>query len=335
MFTSHFIRTINDILGIIKFLLVKFYNFWADLFSIHIKGKHWVGFFLLHPVILFWLDPVTPFLAFFISLLAFLLYYRLFLLVTIANSYAIMYMMSFAINQVSTDHLHHYQAHPFTVMLVLPLIYIVLFLIILPNKYNKSFYEVAEINHLKLFQMVLLNFVVTYGIAFYYIVQYKLLHVVPSADVIFGNITIHDLERISLKEELFCYNKFVTQFSHPTLFFVFYFDNLGVLFMGLSLLLIYLSFLFLWPTFEMDNNKTLYINLLLLLLVQLQGTFTAGSLLGFFVFFESLLIPMLIMIVIWGSKNNRQALFQIFIIISQVPLISVKLGLGLNNLLYG
>lgn len=96
-------------------------------------------------------------------------------------------------------------------------------------------------------------------------------------------------------------------FSFFPLPLIFYFDTLGIFFIGLSLLLMYLSFLFLWPTFYSDKNKTLYITQLLLLLTQLQGTFTAASLLGFFIFFESLLIPMLIMIAIWGSKNNRQA----------------------------
>ena len=36
-------------------------------------------------------------------------------------------------------------------------------------------------------------------------------------------------------------------------------------------------------------------------------TFAAANLLTFFLAFESLLIPMIIMISIWGSPNRRQA----------------------------
>jgi len=56
-----------------------------------------------------------------------------------------------------------------------------------------------------------------------------------------------------------------------------------------------------------DKNFTLYISQLVLLLVQLQLTFTALDIFTFFLAFESLLIPMIIMIALWGSKNNRQA----------------------------
>jgi NADH:ubiquinone oxidoreductase subunit 4 (subunit M) len=77
--------------------------------------------------------------------------------------------------------------------------------------------------------------------------------------------------------------------------------------MGLSALLIFLCLVFLWPTFNVDKNILLYISQLLILLVQLQVTFTTNSLLTFFVAFESLLIPMIILISLWGSPNRRQA----------------------------
>ena len=70
--------------------------------------------------------------------------------------------------------------------------------------------------------------------------------------------------------------------------------------MGLSFLLVFLCIFFLWPTFDLEKNVVLYISQLLLLLTQLQLTFTANNLLTFFVAFESLLIPMIVMISIWG-----------------------------------
>ena len=295
----------------IEYCFLHLITFVLYLFDVVIRGRHLTGFLFAHIPVFCFFSPESSFLMFFLTSILFFLFYRLFIPILILNSYAIMYMMSFTINEIPTDLLHHYQAHPFTLMLVLPLIYMVLFLIILPNKYTKKIYTENTFSHLELFQMLLINFMVTYAIAYIFIFGYKFLGVLLTfkADTVIPEIYVngYDFWRIASRDELFCYTTLANNFGHPALFFVFYFDNLGILFMGLSLLLIFLCFLFLWPTFVNDNNKTLYINLLLLLLVQLQGTFTAGSLLGFFVFFESLLIPMLIMIVIWGSKNNRQA----------------------------
>ena len=87
-----------------------------------------------------------------------------------------------------------------------------------------------------------------------------------------------------------------------------YLDELGILFMILSFALVVLCIFFLWPTLiETDTNGKMYVIQLLLLLFQLQLTFTSSNLLVFFIAFESLLIPMIMMIAVWGSKNNRQA----------------------------
>jgi len=70
----------KDFLNYIEFLVMSIFNFAVYLFEHYIKGKHFVGFLLLHPIVLFWLDDEIPFLMFFASVLAFLLYYRLFLI---------------------------------------------------------------------------------------------------------------------------------------------------------------------------------------------------------------------------------------------------------------
>ena len=105
--------------------------------------------------------------------------------------------------------------------------------------------------------------------------------------------------------------------------FIFYIDVLGILFMGLSLLLIFLCVLFLWPTIELEKNIILYLSQLFLLLTQLQMTFTAANLLTFFVAFESLLIPMILMIAVWGSPNRRQAnnYLVFYTMVSAVPML--------------
>jgi len=114
----------------------------------------------------------------------------------------------------------------------------------------------------------------------------------------------------------------------------FYIDILGILFMGLGALLIFLCILFLWPTFTIEKNIILYISQLLMILTQIQMTFTAANLLTFFVAFESLLIPMVIMISIWGSPNRRQAnnYLVFYTMVSAVPMI---LGIIYINQKYG
>jgi NADH-quinone oxidoreductase subunit M len=112
-------------------------------------------------------------------------------------------------------------------------------------------------------------------------------------------------------------------FAGYSLKFLFHIDILGLLFMCLSGLLIFLCILFLWPTFELEKNIVLYLSQLILLLTQLQLTFTAGDLLTFFVAFESLLIPMIIMITIWGSPNRRQAnnYLVFYTMVSAIPML--------------
>jgi len=114
----------------------------------------------------------------------------------------------------------------------------------------------------------------------------------------------------------------IFQLTSP-LTFLFYIDVLGILFMGLSLFLIFLCIFFLWPTMELEKNLVFYISQLIILLTQLQMTFTAVNLLTFFVAFESLLIPMIIMIAIWGSPNRRQAnnYLVFYTMVSAVPLL--------------
>lgn len=116
---------------------------------------------------------------------------------------------------------------------------------------------------------------------------------------------------------------YVDIFSGFPLSFIFYIDVLGVLFLCLTWLLIFLCIFFLWPQMHLEKNMVLYLSQLLLLLVQLQMTFCAANLLTFFIAFESLLIPMILMITIWGSPNRRQAnnYLVFYTMISAVPML--------------
>jgi len=78
------------------------------------------------------------------------------------------------------------------------------------------------------------------------------------------------------------------------------------------------------------KNLILYLSQLILLLTQLQLTFSAANLLTFFIAFESLLIPMIIMISVWGSPNRRQAnnYLVFYTMISAVPMLLSIIYMG-------
>lgn len=308
--TSFITSNFNSMLNIISRLYTNFKDIitWCEeIFQDYLTKKNFYGFLLLNLLVITWLSSdsiVNTLLIIFV----FLLYYGLFFLATLLNIYIIVNILSYSVSNLAISELTQFHAHPFTVMLILPLIYIVLLVVTQKNKYTADIYVNLNYSSIKLFKFFLINFMITYLIAFVYLVWYKFLHTLPSIDyALLNQMDKYELERQSYKDKVIYYEGFKNWLNFMPIPLYFYFDNLGIFFMGLGLILMYLSFLFLWPTFHIDKNKTLYITQLLLLLTQLQATFTAGSLLGFFIFFESLLIPMLVMIVIWGSKNNRQA----------------------------
>lgn len=213
----------------------------------------------------------------------------------------------------------------FFFLLFLPLIYI-LILISLPYL-NSHGYKLNYFSWLKLS----LKFFLLIYLTFYLILIYQLFNMNA---VLFAQFKVSEpftffestgsLQNVSgllslLSNPELNFNTLVP----PAVSFIFYIDVLGILFMGLSLLLIFLCVLFLWPTIELEKNIVLYLSQLLLLLTQLQMTFTAANLLTFFVAFESLLIPMILMIAVWGSPNRRQAnnYLVFYTMVSAVPML--------------
>ena len=88
---------------------------------------------------------------------------------------------------------------------------------------------------------------------------------------------------------------------------LFYADALRVVFLLLTHFLLLICFFLLRPTLAVDPKGNWAVGALLVLWVQLIFTFTAADLFLFFVAFESLMIPLLFLIGIWGSPNRVQA----------------------------
>ena len=83
--------------------------------------------------------------------------------------------------------------------------------------------------------------------------------------------------------------------------FFFGFDGLSYSFFLLTLILTFLCILFIWNEYSVKN----YIILLIAVKILLFLTFTTFNLFLFYVFFECILIPMYLMIGLWGSREKK------------------------------
>lgn len=102
-----------------------------------------------------------------------------------------------------------------------------------------------------------------------------------------------------------CYFQEIVLYEFGSLFlnfdFVFGFDGISIYFFLLTALLFFLCVLFIWNEFFFKEYLIclLFIELLLLLV------FSVLDLLLFYVFFEAILIPMFLLIGIWGSRERK------------------------------
>jgi len=99
-------------------------------------------------------------------------------------------------------------------------------------------------------------------------------------------------------QELITY-KFDSQFFNFS--FSFGLDGISIYFFFLSTLLIFLCILFIWNE---SNFKEYVINLLLIEFFLLI-IFSVLDLMLFYIFFEAILIPMFLIIGIWGSRERK------------------------------
>ena len=104
---------------------------------------------------------------------------------------------------------------------------------------------------------------------------------------------------------------------------------------GLSIPLIAINSLLVWiVTYSSDRNRSrpkLYYSLILILSAGVAGAFVAQNLLLFFLFYEVELIPLYLMIAIWGGNRRGYAAmkFLIYTAISGILLLAAFFGLSL------
>ncbi|MDP6968779.1 MAG: NADH-quinone oxidoreductase subunit M [Gammaproteobacteria bacterium] len=88
-------------------------------------------------------------------------------------------------------------------------------------------------------------------------------------------------------------------------------DAIGSILIGLTLLLGYIALLSAWG--EIKHRVGLFYLNLLFTLAGVIGVFSAMDLFLFFVFWEVMLVPMFLIISIWGHENRRYAALKFFI----------------------
>lgn len=110
----------------------------------------------------------------------------------------------------------------------------------------------------------------------------------------------------------FCFNKEVSvnqaviNISWLEIYYIFFslgLDGISLLFLTLTTLLVYLSLIASYTSVK-NNIKEFLINFTLLLFV-LINVFCVLDLLLFYIFFECILIPMYVMIGVWGSRSRK------------------------------
>lgn len=123
-----------------------------------------------------------------------------------------------------------------------------------------------------------------------------------------SNYYFQDIIRYSLNFELF------------NLQFAFGLDGLSLFFFILSAFLIFLCILFVFN----DKQLRFFLMNLLLIEVLLLGVFSVLDILFFYIFFEAILIPMFLIVGLWGSRDRKiWAVYMLFFytLCSSLPLL--------------
>lgn len=100
-------------------------------------------------------------------------------------------------------------------------------------------------------------------------------------------------------------------------------DGLSIYFFVLSSFLIFLCILFIWK----ENNLKEYMLLLILMDLLLLLIFSVLDVLLFYIFFEAILIPMYLIIGLWGSRERKVRAVYLFFFYTLISSLCMLIGL--------
>ena len=90
-------------------------------------------------------------------------------------------------------------------------------------------------------------------------------------------------------------------------------DGISLPLLVLSMFITVLVIVYSWNHWPEPRNPKVFLLLMLVLEVGMNGTFVAQDLILFFVFFEVVLLPMYFMIGVWGGENRQYAAIKFFL----------------------
>jgi NADH-quinone oxidoreductase subunit M len=90
-------------------------------------------------------------------------------------------------------------------------------------------------------------------------------------------------------------------------------EGLGLPLLALSCAIVPLVVIYSWNHFPEPHNPKAFLALMLVLQTGMNGVFIAQDLILFFVFFEIVLLPMYLMIGVWGGPNRQYASLKFFL----------------------
>ena len=120
-----------------------------------------------------------------------------------------------------------------------------------------------------------------------------------------------------LEKTAFCYFKF------SNFIFVFSLDNLSFLLISLTTFLTLICMLI---SIQIKNSKSFYIILLIIQFI-LFLTWTIRDIFFFYICFEAILIPMFLLIVIWGSRTRKYRASYMFFMYTLIGSISMLISI--------
>ncbi|MCE2810005.1 MAG: hypothetical protein LW850_06340 [Planctomycetaceae bacterium] len=112
---------------------------------------------------------------------------------------------------------------------------------------------------------------------------------------------------------------------------------------GISALMVLLTgiigFFTIWlASSQIDHRKETYIGLMLVTISMLMGVFLSMDLVSFYIFFEAVLIPLILLIHGWGDGKNPQGAskrFLLFTLAGSIPMVVGLISLAMSPNVYG
>ena len=126
-----------------------------------------------------------------------------------------------------------------------------------------------------------------------------------------------------------------TEFRGITDLFLLTYDGISLVYVWLTVFIFLVTFLSVWNNVKQPKFLLLILNSIQLLLI---GSFLSSDMLLFYILFEAILIPMFLLIGIWGSRSEKiKATYYLFFytlvgsVLFIISIVYIQVVLGTTN----